>query len=112
MRDAGYDVRDYLRVASRYGTLNDFRELCDKAHACGMCVLLDFVPSQGLEYPWLRLASGMKNVYSDWYIWTDCMYDAPADENGKTLQHLSGWGEREGSVATFFSPAQSQLRLC
>lgn len=36
-----YDVIDYTRVDPELGTEEDFRELCEKAHALGMKVMLD-----------------------------------------------------------------------
>lgn len=44
MQDAGYDVRDYRKVAPRYGTNEDLEELFRQAHARGMHILLDLVP--------------------------------------------------------------------
>ena len=43
-KDAGYDVRDYKKVAPRYGTNEDLYRLFDKAHEKGIRVLLDLVP--------------------------------------------------------------------
>ena len=42
--DAGYDVRDHKKVAERYGTLDDVKELLEKAHEMGIKVLFDLVP--------------------------------------------------------------------
>ncbi len=42
--DAGYDVRDYKKVAARYGTNEDAYRLFDEAHKRGIKVLLDLVP--------------------------------------------------------------------
>ena len=42
--DAGYDVRDYYKVAERYGTKEDLVRLFQKAHEMGIRVCLDLVP--------------------------------------------------------------------
>ena len=42
--DAGYDVRDYKRVAPRYGTNEDLYHLFEEAHRQGIRVILDLVP--------------------------------------------------------------------
>ena len=39
--DAGYDVADYCRVAPRYGTNEDLKQLFEEAHKKGIHVLLD-----------------------------------------------------------------------
>ena len=44
--DAGYDVRDYKKVAPRYGTNGDLVRLFEAAHAKGIRILLDLVPGQ------------------------------------------------------------------
>ncbi len=38
-----YSVKNYLEVASEYGSLNDLRALTDAAHARGMSVIMDCV---------------------------------------------------------------------
>lgn len=42
--DAGYDVRNYKKVAERYGTNDDLVRLFDEAHKKGIKILLDLVP--------------------------------------------------------------------
>lgn len=39
----GYDISDYEEVDKRYGTIEDYEELLEKAHAKGMKVLMDLV---------------------------------------------------------------------
>ncbi len=38
-----YCIRDFKAVNSRYGTMADFKELVDAAHAAGMKVMLDWI---------------------------------------------------------------------
>ncbi len=71
-KDAGYDVRDYKKVAARYGTNEDMKELFRVAHEKGIHVLLDLVPGHtSEEHPWFQ-ESGKEeeNAYSGRYIWT------------------------------------------
>src|ERR1700757_3780798 len=44
MRDAGYDVADYLTIAPRYGDSDDLDKLAGQASARGIRLLLDLVP--------------------------------------------------------------------
>ena len=72
-KDAGYDVRDYKKVAPRYGSNDDLRELFDIAHKKGIHVLLDLVPGHmSEEHKWFKESGKAdKNEYSGRYIWTD-----------------------------------------
>ncbi|MCR5650776.1 MAG: glycosylase, partial [Lachnospiraceae bacterium] len=72
-KDAGYDVRDYKKVASRYGTNEDLYELFETAHKKGVHVLLDLVPGHtSEEHEWFKESGkAQRNEYSDRYIWTD-----------------------------------------
>ena len=80
-RDAGYDVRDYKKVAPRYGTNDDLLELFRKAHEVGMHVLLDLVPGHtSEEHPWFRQSClPEKNEFSNRYIWTGSAWDSPME---------------------------------
>ena len=77
-KDAGYDVRDYKRVAPRYGTNEDLYRLFEEAHRLGIRVLLDLVPGHtSEEHPWfLRSGEAAPNEYSGRYIWTDDWFKA------------------------------------
>ena len=72
-KDAGYDVRDYKKVAPRYGTEEDLVRLFRRAHELGIRVLLDLVPGHtSEEHPWFRQSAQIEeNQLSDRYIWTD-----------------------------------------
>jgi len=69
--DAGYDVADFFRVASRYGTNEDIRILASEAHRRGMKVCLDLVAGHtSVQHPFFRQSMRSdRNEFSDWYIW-------------------------------------------
>ncbi len=99
--DAGYDVSDYYTVAPRYGTNEDLKELFAQAHQREMHVLLDLVPGHtSVEHPWFKESmKPEKNVYTDRYIWTDSVWEAP-----EGAQSLRGISDRDGScMVNFFS---------
>ena len=53
--DAGYDVRDYYKVAPRYGTNEDLKQLFTEAHQRNMHVILDLVPGHtSIESDWFK----------------------------------------------------------
>jgi glycosidase len=57
MRDAGYDVSDYLSVAPRYGGNEDLAALVDAAGSRGIRVLLDLVAGHTSDqHPWFLAA--------------------------------------------------------
>lgn len=77
-RDAGYDVTDFYSVASRYGTNEDYKDLCDAVHERGMKIIFDLVAGHtSVDHPWF-IASGKveKNEYSNRYIWTTSTFDS------------------------------------
>ncbi|MEE4194816.1 MAG: alpha-amylase family glycosyl hydrolase [Anaerolineae bacterium] len=99
--DAGYDVRDYYKVAPRYGTNEDFQWLCEAAHARGMKVIFDLVIGHcSWENEWF-IASGQAepNEYSDWFIWSTTFMSREPER----LQIIRGYLPRMGGyVANFF----------
>ncbi|TPF85664.1 alpha-amylase [Bifidobacterium sp. UTCIF-37] len=119
-KDAGYDVRDYRKVAERYGTNDDLIALFDAAHECNMHVLLDLVPGHtSEEHAWFRasaqpdpadriVAGGAdeaagENV-SERYIWTDCWISG-----GDGLPFIGGETERDGTYILNFFKCQPAL---
>ena len=103
--DAGYDVRDYKKIAPRYGTNEDARRFFSEAHARGMHVLIDLVPGHtSIDHEWF-LASMQpgKNEYSDRYIWSDCVWEST------DLPCIRGISQRDGSAAVNFFSHQPAL---
>jgi alpha-glucosidase len=89
MADFGYDVSDYCDVHPLFGSLKDFDELVAAAHACGLKVILDFVPNHTSDqHPWFRESrSSRDNPKRDWYLWRD-----PALGGGPPNNWLSTFG--------------------
>lgn len=106
--DAGYDVADYCRVAPRYGTNEDLKQLFEEAHKKGIHVLLDLVPGHtSVEHPWfIESMKADKNPYTDRYIWTDKVWESPDVSFGGSLRGIS---ERDGAVAVNFFSNQPAL---
>ena len=75
-KDAGYDVRDYKKIAPRYGTNEDAAALFKAAHEKGIRVLFDLVPGHtSEEHPWFKASCKPgHNEYSDRFIWTDSCF--------------------------------------
>ncbi|MCW2581614.1 MAG: alpha-glucosidase [Klenkia sp.] len=57
LADGGYDVAEYCDVDPRLGSLADVDALLTDAHAAGLRVLVDLVPSHtSVEHPWFTAA--------------------------------------------------------
>src|SRR5574344_90232 len=99
--DAGYDVRNYKKVASRYGTNEDLYNCFKEAHKRDMHILLDLVPGHtSYQHSWFKQSQkAAHNQYSDRYIWTDSVWNRPSD-----FGCICGMSERDGcSILNFFT---------
>ena len=105
-KDAGYDVRDYKKVAPRYGTNNDLYRLFGEAHKRGIRVLLDLVPGHtSEEHEWFRQSQrAEKNEYSNRFIWTDFCF-----QGAKNMGFIGGESERSGTYILNFFKCQPAL---
>ena len=109
--DAGYDIRDYYRIAPRYGTNDDARRLFAEAHKRGMHVIFDYVISYtAIDHPWFIASQKQaKNKYSNYYIWTETNWvDPPFEFAG---QFVKGYGERNGQFMRNFYWCQPALNF-
>lgn len=104
--DAGYDVRDYKKVAPRYGMNDDLVRLFEEAHKRGIRVLLDLVPGHTSDqHPWFRAsASDEENEYSGRYIWT-----SHAFEGIEGRPYIAGMSDRSGAYMLNFFACQPAL---
>ncbi len=104
--DAGYDVRDFYKIAPRYGTNKDMECLCAEAHKRGLRVCLDLVAGHtALDCEWFK-QSGMPeaNKYSQYYLWTDHWGNMP--EYGRWT---NGYAQRNGNFMINFFWSQPAL---
>ena len=54
--DNGYDIRDYRKIMTEFGTMEDFDALLAEAHANGMKLIMDLVVNHTSdEHPWFQM---------------------------------------------------------
>ncbi len=72
LRDGGYDVSDYFSILPDYGTLGDFYEFMEAAHARGIRVIADLVMNHTSDqHPWFEESRRPGSPKRDWYVWSD-----------------------------------------
>ena len=73
LRDGGYDVSDFTDVLPEFGTLGDFVEFVDAAHARGIRVIIDFVMNHTSDqHPWFQSSrTDPDGPFGDFYVWAD-----------------------------------------
>ncbi|MBQ8143224.1 MAG: alpha-glucosidase [Butyricicoccus sp.] len=88
--DMGYDIRDYEKIMSEFGTMEDFDELVAELHKRDIKLVMDLVVNHSSdEHAWFAEARKSKdNPYRDYYIWRD----------GKAGKEPNNW-------ASFFTPS-------
>jgi alpha-glucosidase len=92
-KDFGYDVSDYRSVDPQFGTLQDFDALLQRAHALGLKVLIDVVPSHTSDqHPWfLESRSSRDNPRARWYVWADPRPDGGPPSNWVSVFGGGAW---------------------
>jgi maltose alpha-D-glucosyltransferase/alpha-amylase len=104
--DAGYDVKDFYKIAPRYGTNKDMEKLFTEAHKRDLRVCLDLVAGHtSVECEWFKKSGSVEeNEYSDYYLWTDHWCNTP--EYGKWI---NGHAQRNGNFMINFFWSQPAL---
>ena len=69
--DNGYDIRDYRKVMTEFGTMADFDEFLKGVKQRGMKMILDLVVNHTSdEHAWfVESRKSKNNPYRDYYIW-------------------------------------------
>lgn len=70
-KDNGYDISDYRDIMQDFGTMADFKELLEKAHAIGLKIIMDLVVNHtsNLHTWFVESRKSLDNPYRDYYIW-------------------------------------------
>ncbi len=73
LRDDGYDIADYYNIAETFGTLEDFKNLLEAAHARGIRIIMDLVLNHTSDqHPWFQASRADRaSPYRDYYVWSD-----------------------------------------
>ncbi|TAN08254.1 MAG: DUF3459 domain-containing protein [Rhodanobacteraceae bacterium] len=93
MADFGYDVADHRAVDPLFGSMADFDHLLERAHALGLKVMIDQVPSHtSAEHAWFRASRESRdNPKADWYVWADPRDDGTAPNNWLSIFGGPAW---------------------
>lgn len=108
--DAGYDVRNFYKVAPRYGTNADLKRLFAQAHKREIRVLLDLVPAHtSTEHKWFQEScKPQKNKYTHWYLWTDSAWTMQEESKFSLIRGVS---DRDGCYLPSFFACQPALNF-
>jgi maltose alpha-D-glucosyltransferase/alpha-amylase len=74
LRDDGYDIADYTDVNPSYGTIDDFRQFLNAAHARNMQVMIELVINHTSDqHPWFQRArrAPKGSPERELYVWSD-----------------------------------------
>jgi maltose alpha-D-glucosyltransferase/alpha-amylase len=106
MRDAGYDVADYLTVDPRYGDNADLADLADQARRRGIRLLLDLVAAHTADtHPWF--VASAHDAGDHRYIWA-----GPGADGGRLPQgFVPSPGTRPGGYLPNYFDSQPALNF-
>jgi maltose alpha-D-glucosyltransferase/alpha-amylase len=73
LRDDGYDISSFTEIHPDYGSVDDFKEFLDLAHARGLRVIADLVMNHTSDqHPWFQEArKSLDSPKRDYYVWSD-----------------------------------------
>jgi len=109
--DAGYDTRDYYKVAPRYGSNEDAKRLFAEAHKRGMKVIFDYVITYtAIDHPWfVESCKQTPNPYTNWYVWNDNVWKM--EEGEFANRFIQGYGTRNGNFMRNFYWSEPALNF-
>ena len=77
-KDNGYDVADYRKIDSRFGSMEDLEKLIEKSNEKGMGIMLDMVFNHtSTAHEWFQKALNGEREYQDYYIFKEGSPDCP-----------------------------------
>ena len=67
--DMGYDIRDYRKIMTEFGTMDDFDEMLEEIHKRGMKLVMDLVVNHTSdEHEWFQKALAGDEKYKNYYM--------------------------------------------
>jgi trehalose synthase len=74
LRDDGYDISDYKAINPAYGTLDEFRDFVEQAHARNIRIITELVVNHSSDqHPWFQRARRAPpgSPERDYYVWSE-----------------------------------------
>lgn len=101
--DNGYDIRDYRKIMTEFGTMEDFNALVAGIHARGMRLIMDLVVNHTSdEHVWFQTAlADPTSKYRDYYFF----------RKGKNGREPNNWNSFFGGSAWNHYPEQDAWAL-
>lgn len=101
MDDNGYDISDYLKIASEFGTMEDLKALIAQSKSRGIKIILDLVLNHTSdEHAWFQEAlKNPQSPYHDYYIFKEAQ-EVP--NNWRSVFGGSVWEKVEGRNEYYF----------
>ena len=108
--DNGYDISNYRRIDSRFGTEEEFEELLRQVHRRGMKLIMDLVVNHTSdEHQAFQVsASSRQNISRDSYFWREPRQGFSPDEPGA---EPNNWGSFFGGSAWTYDARTEQYYL-
>jgi len=93
MRDNGYDIADYYRIAPEFGTLEDFDRLVAEARARGIRIVMDLVVNHcSSDHDWFKRACESVHCPEHAYFyWRDAQPDGSPPDDQRACFGGSAW---------------------
>lgn len=90
--DMGYDIRDYEKIMTEFGTMDDFDKMLDETHKRGMKLIMDLVVNHTSdEHEWFKKALAGDEKYKNYYFFRKGKGDGIPPNNWTSFFSGSAW---------------------
>ncbi|MCM1988163.1 alpha-glucosidase [Oceanirhabdus seepicola] len=91
--DYGYDIRNYFKIMSEFGTMENVEELISECHQRDMRIIMDLVINHTSdEHEWFKESCKDKdNAFRNYYIWRKGNENEGLPNNWESLFSGSAW---------------------
>ena len=111
--DMGYDIRNYKKIMTEFGTMKDFDRLLKEVHKRGMRLVMDLVVNHTSdEHEWFQKALAGDEKYKNYYIFRKGKAPGVPPNNWTSLFSGSAWNyypELDEWALHLFSKKQMDL---
>lgn len=107
MDDNGYDIRDYKKVLSEFGSMDELKALIKRAHSMGLKIIIDMVINHtSIEHKWFTKSVAKATDYEDYYYWKN-----PKIDKDGNIQPPNNWESFFGGSAWEYNEKRGQYFL-